>query len=116
MSVTIRLIVTKTVESEKYSADPEKKLFLEQETPTQSLFGESSLTDQDRKELIAQFSGMRAKLDRRTLSDRLTKSLISAGLVKGITPMSVRRELGAPIQDFVIYLPDGTRVEQLSLD
>ena len=50
-----------------------------------------------------------------TLSDRLTKSLISAGLVKGIAPMSIQKQLGVPIPDFVLYLPDGTRVEQLDL-
>lgn len=79
------------------------------------LFGESSLTDQDSRELIVQFSGMKGRYDPQTLSDKLTKSLISAGLVKGITPMSVRQKLGAPIPDFVFYLPDGTRLEQLEM-
>lgn len=82
---------------------------------TRSLFGENLLMDQDSKELIAQFSGMRDRYGPVTLSDRLTKSLISAGLVKGITPMSTRKKLGEPIPDFVFYLPDGTRVEQLSI-
>lgn len=79
-----------------------------------SLFGESLLMDQDKKELIVQFSEMRDRYDHRSLSDRLTKSLISAGLVRGITPMSIRKKLGAQIPDFVLFLPDGTRVEQLS--
>jgi hypothetical protein len=82
----------------------------------QSLSGENLLIDPDRKELIAQLSETRAGSDRRTLSHRLTKSLISPGLVKGITPMSLRRQLGAPIADFVLYLPDGTREGQLDPD
>lgn len=82
---------------------------------TQCLFGESLLMDQDRRELIVQFSGMKGRYAPQTLSDRLTKSLISAGLVKGITPTSTRKQLGAQIPDFVLYLPDGTRVEQLSI-
>lgn len=77
------------------------------------LFGENSLTDQDNKELIALFSATKANTSHQTLSDRLTPSLISAGLVKGITPMSVRKKLGAPIPDFVLWLPGGIRVEQL---
>ncbi|MCR9214795.1 MAG: hypothetical protein NXI13_13845 [Proteobacteria bacterium] len=72
------------------------------------------MMDQDRKELIVQFSEMKGRYSPQTLSDKLTKSLIMSGLVKGITPMSTRRKLGEPIPDFVSYLPDGTRVEQLN--
>ncbi len=82
---------------------------------TPSLFGESLLMDRDRKELIVQFSGMKGRYGPQSLSDKLTKSLISAGLVKGITPMSTRKKLGAPIPDFVLFLPDGRCVEQLSI-
>lgn len=69
--------------------------------------------DQDSKELIALFSETKAPSKAPSLSDKLTKSLISSGLIRGITPMSVRKKLGAPIPDFVLLLPDGVRLEQL---
>jgi hypothetical protein len=84
--------------------------------PTLFLYGDDSLTTRDRRELIALFSATKAQLSRHSLSDRLTLSLITAGLVRGITPTSTRKRLGAAIPDFVLLLPDGNRVEQRSLD
>lgn len=43
----------------------------------------------------ATYSAMKARTSRRSLSDRLTLSLISAGLVCGITPSSTRKQSGA---------------------
>ena len=103
---------TRTDGSEKSSAVPVRKSYCEHETPMPSLFGESSLTVQDRLELIALFSETKAASDQATLSDRLTLSLITSGLVNGITPMSVRQKLKAAIPDFVFYLPDGSVVAQ----
>jgi len=108
------LTTTKTSASENCSAAPVKKSSCEREPETLSLFGESSLTLLDSKELIALFSATKAQSSARTLSDRLTKSLMSAGLVRGITPMSTRRKCGAAIPDFVLYVPGGGRVEQLN--
>lgn len=75
------------------------------------LFGGALLTPADRKELTALFSEMNPNISRLTLSDRLTQSLISHGLVKGITPMSIRKKSGARIPDVVLLLPDGSVVD-----
>lgn len=115
-SGTIPASNTKTDVSEKSSADPVRKSYCEHEMPMPCLFGENSLTVQDRRELIALFSGTKAGSDQATLSDRLTKSLILSGLVCGITPMSVRQKLKAPIPDFVLFLPDGSVAEQRKTD
>lgn len=109
---TIPLISTKMGEKENYFVDQEKRLSLEQEPPMLFSFGDASLTEADRKELIALFSGTKDRLDQATLSDRQTLSLLQSGLVKGITPMSTRKKLKAIIPDFVLRLPDGAVVEQ----
>lgn len=113
---TIQPTNTKMDESEKSSADQEKRSCSEPEQPTLFLYGASSLTARDRRELIALFSGTRGRSAPQTLSDRLTPSLILSGLVRGITPTSTRRQLGAPIPDFVLSLPDGRSVEQRGTD
>lgn len=112
MSGIIQPIDIRTAGCVKSSVGRAQKSFSELEPETLSLFGESSLTLEETKELIALFSETKAQSKPLTLSDRLTKSLISAGLVKGITPMSVRRKLGAVIPDFALRLPDGSLVEQ----
>jgi hypothetical protein len=38
---------------------------------------------------------------------RRTRLLIACGLIRGITPTSIRKVLGAAIPDFVSSLPDG---------
>ncbi len=80
------------------------------------LFGESSLTIQASKESTAPCSETKADTNPQTLSDRLTQSLISAGLVKGITPMSVRKQLGAAIPDIVSWQRDGISADLLKAD
>lgn len=99
-------------EQEKHFVDLDRKSFCELATRTLCLSGESSLTEADRKELIALFFEMKATSKVPSLSDRPTKSLIMSGLVKGFTPMSTRKKLKAPIPGFVLLLPDGTAVEQ----
>jgi len=73
--------------------------------PTQgmlSLFGEITSTTRYRRKraLNARSSATKARANRQSLSDRLTKSLITAGLIKGTTPRLVRKTLGLSIQDF----------------
>jgi len=103
---------TKTDANVHSLSAPDKQLSLELDPQTHYLSGESSLTIADRRELIALFSETKASLNPLSLSDRLTLSLISAGLVKGITPTSVRKRSGVPIPDFVLKLPDGRIAEQ----
>lgn len=90
-----------TVVAAPSSADQARRLCSERSTVTRCLFGESSLTDQDSKELIVQCSETKARINRVSLSDRLTPSLISAGLVRGIIPMSMRRRSDQLIPDGV---------------
>jgi hypothetical protein len=78
--------------------------------------GESLLMTADNKELIAPSSEMKAPTDHRTLSDRLTPSLISAGLVKGIIPMSMRKKSSQQTLDIVLRPQDGTPVESQKED
>jgi hypothetical protein len=74
---------------------------------TLSLFGENSSTLPASKESTARSSAMKARTDHPTLSDRLTQSLISAGLVKGTTPTSIRNESGAAIPASALWPLDG---------
>lgn len=114
MSATTPLTDTRTAESAIYSPDLGQRSFSAREQLMLFSFGDGSLTEADRKELIALFSGTKphANSSPPTLSDRLTPSLFSSGLVSGITPTSIRERLGAAIPDFVLLLPGGGRVEQ----
>lgn len=56
-------------------------------------------------------SETKALRSRQSLSDRLTQSLITAGLVRGITPTSVRRRSGQPMLDFAFSKLDGVDAE-----
>jgi hypothetical protein len=70
-----------------------------QETPY--LFGDlPSTAPTTKKASNARSSETRVRFNRQSLSDKLTKSLITAGLVKGTTPSLIRRLSGAAIQDF----------------
>lgn len=112
MNATIPPTSMQTGGSGNCSSDPVKRSSCEPVMPTLFSFGDASLTTADRRELIALFSATKVPGEVRTLSDRLTPSLITSGLVSGITPSSVRQQCGAPIPDFVLLLPGGDRVEQ----
>jgi hypothetical protein len=84
-----------------------KQSFCEPLKPTPSLFGESSSTTADSRESIAPCSETKARIDQATLSDRLTESLISAGLVKGIIPTSIRKRSNPLIPAIALWLRDG---------
>lgn len=60
-----------------------------------------------RRALSAPSSATGARTSRRSLSDKLTLSLMSAGLVRGITPSSTRKQSGQPIQVFAFDRPGG---------
>jgi hypothetical protein len=74
---------------------------------TLSLCGGDSLTHRVKKESTARYSETKAGTEVQTLSDRLTPSLISAGLVCGIIPMSMRDALGQATLDAVLRRQDG---------
>ena len=68
---------------------------------TQSIGGTTKL------ESSVRFSEMKERGSRRSLSDRLTLSLISAGLVCGISPSLTRKQSGQPILVLALDTPDG---------
>lgn len=104
-------ISTKTEGKENSLPGQEKKSSYELDLGMPFSSGATSLTNQDRKELIVLFSGTNQNTDHLTLSDRLTPSLISSGLVAGITPTSIRKRLGVPIPAFALNLLDGSVLE-----
>lgn len=76
----------------------------------QTLFSSGDMSDiasTVRKGSTVQSSETRARTDRLSLSDRLTQSLITAGLIKGITPSLIRGMSGAAIRDFASLPLDG---------
>ena len=84
-----------------------KRSSLEPSAPTLFSLGENSSTTADSKASTAPSSETKARTYRVSLSDKLTQSLIASGLVKGITPSSVRRQLGAPIRVIASFGPAG---------
>jgi len=72
-----------------------------------SLSGGSSSTPVASKASIAQSSETKARTYRQSLSDKLTQSLITSGLVKGITHTSIRRQSGAAIRASALWPLDG---------
>src|SRR6185312_774528 len=102
---------TETDESAVNLSDPASTSCSEPEMLTPCLFGENSSTIPANRASIAPCSETKAAFDRPTLSDRLTPSLISAGLVKGITHSSVRRQSGAAIRASVLWPLDGGDAE-----
>jgi hypothetical protein len=102
---------TKMDESDICLLDRDKRLFSEPETLTPCLFGESLSTIVDNKESIVPCSATKAQSDLPTLSDRLTQSLITAGLVKGITHTSIRKQYGLAIRASALWPLDGGNAE-----
>ncbi|MFQ6183608.1 hypothetical protein ACLMJV_16895 [Sinorhizobium meliloti] len=91
------------------SSDPESTSFSELMTETPSLFGELLSTARTvKKASSARSSETKASTSRQSLSDRLTKSLITAGLIKGTTPSLVRQTFGLSIRDFASLPLDGS--------
>ena len=66
-----------------------------------------------RKGSSARCSVTRAHFGRQSLSDKLTQSLITAGLVAGTTPSLIRKQSGVAILDFVSLPLDGGAVDNL---
>jgi hypothetical protein len=69
--------------------------------------GEPNTGLTNRTALNAPCSATKGRTYRRSLSDRLTQSLITAGLVCGITPSSIRQLSGQPIRVLAFDMPDG---------
>jgi hypothetical protein len=80
-------------------------------TETPCLFGGSSSMIPASKASTAPYSETNHPISPQTLSDRLTPLLISAGLVKGITHTSVRKQSVAAIRDSALWPLDGGDAE-----
>lgn len=78
--------------------------------------GESSKTIRDKSGSTAPSSETKVATNRASLCDRLTPLLISAGLVKGIIPMSMRRKSNQQTLDTVLFGPDGEGAEKQKAD
>ena len=90
-----------------YSSAPAKSSLFEQPKPTQFLCGAGSSTTAVRQASVAPSSAMKGRTSRRSLSDKLTPSLITSGLVCGITPSSIRQLSGQPIRVLAFDTPAG---------
>lgn len=115
-NVTIAVTGTKMDENELNSSAPAKLSCSELETRTLCLFGESSLTIADKMASTAPSLETRGHTNHQTLSDKLTQSLIFAGLVKGIIPTSIRKQSGARMRDTVFWSLDGDDAEKPKAD
>lgn len=94
--------------AESSSSDLASGLGFEPMLPTLSLCGGTSAIDTtSNKASTARSSVTKARIERRSSFDRRTQSLITFGLVRGITPSSIRRQSGAAIRDFVSLPLDG---------
>jgi hypothetical protein len=91
-----------TVGSQAFSLDLEKRSFCALGMETLSLSGGDLRTRRANQASTAQSSETSPPASQASLSDRLTPSLISAGLVCGIIPTSMRSESGQQILDSVL--------------
>ena len=107
IAATTAAMSIETAETKNSSSGQENILFSEQTNATQCSFGASSLMTPDRLELTAPSLGTKARSGRHSLSNRLMRSLIIAGLVKGITPTSIRKNSGAKILVIASWSRDG---------
>jgi len=105
------IAIIDTAESQKNSSVRENISALRYPIEQLYLFGENSKTQADKSESTVRSLGMSQKSSRLTLSERLTPSLISHGLVRGTTLMFGQRLLKAGIRAGVSFAPDGTVVD-----
>ena len=96
--------------NDAYSSAQAKRSPSERKNRTHYSSGESSSrpTPADKSASTAPCSETRDRTYRPSLSDRLTQSLITAGLVKGITPTSIRGASNQPIRVLAFDTPDGS--------
>ena len=111
MKGTTQNIIIKMEGNQRKLSAPVNTSCSEHGAETLYLFGESLKTIADNKELTAPFSVTKANTNRQSLSDRLTPLLISAGLVRGIIPMSMRAKSNQGTLDIVLKSQDGDNVE-----
>lgn len=100
-------------QSKTSSSGPESISFSAPMKETPFLFGELLSTGRTAKRASnARSSETKARTYRRSLSDRLAQSLITAGLIKGTTPLLVRQTFGLAIRDFAFLPLDGGEADK----
>ena len=107
---------TEMDESESCSANQGKRSFcdLQQEMPWS--FGESSSMPAGKPALTVPSSEMSRATKAANSFDRRMRLLIASGLVCGITPTSIRRQLGVAIPAFVSSWQGGENMERPKVD
>lgn len=107
--------------NEVNSLAPVNPSFLEPTNTMHSLFGETSLMtvsinepESDKRESTVPCSRTTVpkSISQASLSDKVTPLLMSLGLIKGITPTSIRKRLGQRTLDFAFSKPDGDVVDE----
>lgn len=111
MKGTTQNIIIKMEGNQRKLPAPVNTSCSEHGAETLCLFGVNSKIIQDNKASTVQYSEMKARINQASLSDRLTPLLISAGLVRGIIPMSMRARSSQLILDIVLRPPDGNNAE-----
>jgi len=104
---TIAADTTPKEENRAYSAARVKKSCSAHGKPMPSLSGEDSLMIRGSKASTAHALETNPRTKVLSLSDRLTQSLISCGLVCGIIPLSMRDGSGQLTLDSVLRPPGG---------
>lgn len=109
-SGTTHAITTQTGAAQQSLSARENRLFSPPRRGRSYLRGGNSGMTQGKSASTAVSSEMSPARSPLTLSERLTPSLISAGLVRGTTRTFGRRLLRLGIRDFVSFAPDGSVV------
>ena len=112
MKGTTQNIIIKMEGNQRKLSAPVNTSCSEHGAETLCLFGVNSKMIQDNKASTVQYSEMKARINQASLSDRLTPLLISAGLVSGIIPMSMRVKSNQLILDIVLRPQDGDNAEE----
>jgi len=123
MNDTTPVTTIETGEDQKSSSDRENILPCEQDLGMLFLFGGSlstpALTNGQncgKRESIAPRSATKERTRAADLFAKRTRLLISAGLVRGITPTSIRNTCGVAIPDFVSSWQDGNGADLQKVD
>ena len=110
-------INTEMEEKENCLSVRDKKSYSELGKETLCSSGKSSkIAATDNTALTVRSFGMNRRTKAVSLSDRLTPSLISSGLVKGIIPTWMRRKSSQLTLDFALLQQDGKDVDRQNQD
>lgn len=116
MNDTIPATDTEMDERQDCSPVPEKRSYYGLFSEMPCLCGESSSTRAAKKASTVLSSEMSPRTKAANSFDKRATLLIASGLVKGIIPMSIRKELGARMLDIALCVPDGSDADSPKAD